>query len=210
MSTRTPWRLAVALAGLTAATVLGGCPAPTGVPSGARAPAVVARAERVETPGAPIAIYLYPETITAYPDDDRGAYVVRLGPGPEGDAARAELEALSGGDLVGDDGHVVRLSAAAQAALVGRPGVRAVSPLQPAERRPPAASSLAASATAASVAVRIDLFADASADEAAAVAAWITARGGVIGWRGPTALAAELPRAAIAAAARLSPVRWVE
>ena len=68
----------------------------------------------------------------------------------------------------------------------------------------------AARAGGAAIDVRIDLFADASADEAAAVAAWIGWRGGTVGWRGPTALTATLPADQIGPASRLSPIRWVE
>ncbi len=163
--------------------------------------------ERLVVPGAPVALYAYPDVIATYPADERGAYVVRLAAGPDGDRVRATLEAAHGDDLVGDDGHVARLTAAERDLLAARPEVLAVSPLAPGDRRPedrPPASAGGA------VELRIDLFADASADEAAAIAAWIAWKGGAVHWQGPTALTATLPVESIVAASRLSPVRWVE
>lgn len=192
---------------LALAAALGlGCP---GAGPGAQPPAVAVSGERLDVPGAPIALYAYPEVIASYPADDRGAYVVRLAAGPAGARARAALEAAHGDDVVGDDGHVARLTAAERDLLAARPEVLAVSPLAPGDRRARVASA-ATPSSAARTEVRIDLFADASADEAAAVAAWIAWKGGVVHWQGPTALTAELPADAIVAASRLSPVRWVE
>ena len=58
--------------------------------------------------------------------------------------------------------------------------------------------------------LRIDLFTDASPDELAAVAAWVSWRGGQVLWRGRAALRARLPHEARDEAARLSVVRWIE
>lgn len=181
---------------LIATTLVGLAGCPRGAPERPEAPA----GERVQLPGVAIALYAYPETIAAYVEADRGAYVVRIADGVDG--ARAALEAQAGDDVLGDDGLVLRLTSAERAAVAARPGVVEVRPLQPAERR-------AARAPEPST-LRIDLFADASADETAAVAAWIASVGGSVTWRGATALVAALPPAQIAAAARLSPVRWVE
>ena len=190
--------LVIALAALAA---LGGCPGST-----ATAPRTAAvSGERLTVPGAPVPIYAYAGPIVAYADGDRGAYVVRVAAGAAGDPVRAELAARGSDDVVGDDGYVMRLTAAEREAMAGRAGVVAVSPLQPSARRRDVAA-----ATAATRAVRIDLFADATTDEGAAIAAWIAMRGGRVRWQGPTALIAELPVDAVGAAASLSPVRWVE
>lgn len=194
---------AVGLIGLLAA----GC-GPAG-PAATPAPARITSGERVAVPGAADVLVAYPETIIAYRADDRGAYVVVLEPGPAGDAVRARLRAGGDADAVGDDGEVRRLTAAEHEALITTAGVRAIPVLQPSERRS-AVTMAAARAGGAPVDVRIDLFYDASADEAAAVAAWIAWRGGTVGWRGPTALTATLPADQIGPASRLSPVRWVE
>ena len=66
---------------------------------GSRTPAVVVSGERLDVPGASIALYAYPDTIAAYPADDRGAYVVHVAPGPAGARARAALEAAHGDDV---------------------------------------------------------------------------------------------------------------
>lgn len=141
----------------------------------------------------------------AYPADDRGAYVVHVAPGPAGARTRAALEAAHGDDVLGDDGLVARLTAAERDELATHAEVLAVTPLAPIDRR-----AMVGSAATGAVEVRIDLFADARADEAAAVAAWIAWKGGTVHWQGPTALTATLPAVAIVAASRLSPVRWVE
>lgn len=159
--------------------------------------------QRLEVEGAPVALYLYPDPIERYAPDDRGAYVVRVADGPE---RRALLDELgTSDDITGTDGHVVRLDAAARDALAGRPGVTGVQILQPADRR-----SLLIERVAELPETRIDLFRDASADEVAAVAAWIGKRGGRVLWTGRAALRARLPREALSEASRLSPVRWVE
>ncbi|MBE7449137.1 MAG: hypothetical protein HS111_09635 [Kofleriaceae bacterium] len=157
----------------------------------------------VEVAGAPRPLYLYPEPIERYAPDDRGAYVVRVPDGPERDAVVAAVGA--GDDLVGVDGFVIRLVAAGRDALAARAGVAEVAILQPAARRSRLVDGAAEVAE-----VRVDLFADAHADEVAAVAAWLEARGGRVLWRGRAALRARVPRAAIAEASRLSPVRWIE
>lgn len=180
---------------------LGGCPKAAGP---GPYPAVVASGERLMVPGAAVALYAYPDTIVAYPVEDRGAYEVRLAAGPDGDRVRAEW----GGrldDLV-DDGYAVRLGADERTRLAATAGVIAVVPLQPAQRR----STRAPVVTEGQADVRLDLFADVSTDEGAAVAAWIEWRGGAVTWRGRAALTARLAVDDIAAAARLSPVRWVE
>ncbi len=152
---------------------------------------------------APIAMFLYPDPIERYAPGDRGAYVVRV---PDLTERRAVLAAVGGGDdLSGEDGFVVRLDAAARDAVAARPGVTAVAILQPADRR-----SLLIDRATELPETRIDLFLDATGDEVAAVAAWITSRGGRVLWQGRIALRARLPREAVAEASRLSPVRWIE
>jgi hypothetical protein len=159
--------------------------------------------EKLEVRDAPVALYLYPETIERYAPDDRGAYVVRVPDGPE---RRGVLEAIGAGDdISGEDGYVVRLAAADQRAIAARPGVAGVQILQPADRR-----SLLVDKATELPEVRVDLFRDATGDEVAAVGAWITARGGRVLWTGRIALRARVPREAIAEASRLSPVRWIE
>jgi hypothetical protein len=159
--------------------------------------------QRLEVAGAPVALYLYPDPIERYAPGDRGAYVVRVADGPE---RRALLDELgTSDDIAGSDGHVVRLDAAARDALTARSGVTGVQILQPADRR-----SLLIEGTAELPEARIDLFRDASAGEVAAVAAWISERGGRVLWTGRAALRARLPRAVLSEASRLSPVRWVE
>ena len=101
--------------------------------------------------------------------------------------------------------YVVRRTAAEVAALTGRAEVLAVSPLQAVDRR----GVLVDTATELPE-VRIELFADASADEVAAIAAWVTWRGGQVLWRGPTALRARVPHEARTEAGQLSIVRWIE
>lgn len=158
----------------------------------------------VAVAGAPVPLFAYPEPILRYAPDDRGAYVVRLA---ADDAVRTALRAELGvtDDIMGDDGYVVRLSAAAREALAARPGVLGIAILQPADRR----SLLHDRATELPEA-RIDLFADATAAEVAAVGAWVTWRGGRVVWSGRTAVRVRMPREAIAEASRLSPVRWIE
>jgi hypothetical protein len=138
-----------------------------------------------------------------YAPDARGAYVVRVPDGPE---RRGILEAIGAGDdIAGEDGYVVRLGASERDAVAARPGVNGVTILQPADRR-----SLLVDKTTELPELRLDLFRDASADEVAAVGAWIAARGGRVLWSGRIALRARVPREAIAEASRLSPVRWIE
>lgn len=175
---------------------------------GCGGPAARARApaepwERLAVRDAPVALYLYPEVIERYAPDDRGAYVVRVPDGPE---RRGVLEAIGAGDdIAGEDGYVVRLSAAERDEVAARSGVASVQILQPADRR-----SLLVDRATELPEVRIDLFRDASADEIAAVGAWIAARGGRVLWSGRIALRGRVPREAIAEASRLSPVRWIE
>jgi|GEM_PF-2695344 len=160
--------------------------------------------ERVEVPHSDAALYVYPEAITRYAPHDRGAYVVRIA----GDAAarRAVASELHAGDeLYGDDGYVVRLEAAAATALAARAGITSVTPLQPTDR-----IGNVVDRTSELVEVRVELFADARADEVAAVAAWITWRGGAVSWQGRTALRARVPLEARTEASRLSVVRWIE
>lgn len=160
--------------------------------------------ERIAVPHSDASLYTYPETITRYAPDDRGAYVVRLA-GDAG-ARRALAAALGAGDdVVGDDGYVVRLDAAAAAAVAARAGVIAVEPLQPRDR-----IGVVVERTVDQAEVRIELFADAAPDEVEAVAAWIAWRGGTVAWRGRAALRARMPLEARTDAARLSVVRWIE
>jgi len=167
------------------------------------APAPAEPWERVELPGAPVPLYLYPDPIVRYAPDDRGAYVVRVSDGPE---RREVLETLgTGDDISGTDGFVVRLAAAERDTVATRAGVADVQILQPADRR-----SLLVDQTTELPETRIDLFRDASVDEVTAVAVWIEARGGRVLWKGRYALRARVPPEALAEAARLSPVRWVE
>ena len=167
------------------------------------APAPAEPWERVELPGAPVALYLYPDPIVRYAPDDRGAYVVRVSDGPE---RRGVLDALgTGDDITGTDGFVVRLAAEEREGVATRAGVEDVQILQPADRR-----SLLVDKTTELPETRIDLFRDATVDEVTAVALWIDARGGRVLWKGRYALRARVPREALAEAARLSPVRWVE
>ncbi len=158
----------------------------------------------VQPTGAPLALFAYGEVIADYAPEDRGAYLVQLAGAPESRrAAAARLGA--GDDLHGDDGYVVRLTAAEVAAWRGRAEVRAVAPLQPVDRR-----GALVDRGSELPEVRIELFADATADEVAALAAWITWRGGAVAWRGRTAVRAQLPQEARAEASRLSIVRWIE
>ena len=178
-----------------------------GCPGGAARPVAPAAADpwqRVEVPHTALVLYAYPDTITAYAPDDRGAYVVRIG-GDE--AARRALAAELGAadDLIGDDGYVARLGAAEATALSGRAGVVAVTPLQPRDRL-----GAMIDRTVELPEIRVDLFADARPDEVEAVAAWIVWRGGTVSWRGRTALRARVPLEARTEAARLSVVRWIE
>ena len=180
---------------------LGGCPRVQPEPRELAGPSSDGR---LMVPGAAVAIYAYAEVIAAYPAEDRGAYVVRLAAGPDGDRVRAGLDGHL--DDVVDDGHAIRLGPSERDAMREEPGVVAVVPLQPAQRR----SARAPMIKDGQAEVRIDLFTDVGADEVAAIRAWIAWRGGTVTWQGPTALTARLPVDAIAAAARLSPVRWVE
>lgn len=173
-------------------------------PGGARHPAPPEPWERVVVPPGAVALYAYPDAITRYAPDDRGAYVVRV----SGDevARRAVADELrAGDDLAGDDGYVVRLDGAAAVALAARPGIASVAPLQPGDRL-----SAMIDRSSERPEVRIDLFADARPDEVEAVAAWIVWRGGTVSWRGRTALRARLPLEVREAAAHLSVVRWIE
>jgi hypothetical protein len=162
----------------------------SGAPRGAAEPWQVVAGEP--------ALYLYPEVIDRYAPDDAGGYVVYPAPGA-GAADRAALIAAldppDPDDIVGD-GVVVRLDAAARGRLDAR-----VEILQPAARR---------AARIDPGDVRIDLFAGASDAERDAVARWLEARGGEVTWRGPAALRARVPEAALPEVARLGPVRWVE
>lgn len=158
----------------------------------------------VSPTGAPVALYAYGEVIGDYAPEDRGAYVVQLAGAPETRrAAAARLGA--GDDLHGDDGYVVRLTAAEVATWRGRAEVHAVGPLQPVDRR-----GALVDRGSELPEVRIELFADATADEVEALAAWITWRGGAVAWRGRTAVRAQLPQEARDEASRLSIVRWIE
>lgn len=160
--------------------------------------------QRVRPTGAPIELLAYGERIDAYAPDDRGAYVVRLA----GDEAARRARAATLGatdDVVGADGYVLRLTPAAATELAARPGVLGVAPLQPVDRR-----GVLVDRGTELPEVRIELFADASADELAAVAAWVAWRGGQVLWRGRAALRARLPHEARDEAARLSAVRWIE
>ncbi|MBK9037367.1 MAG: hypothetical protein IPL61_40020 [Myxococcales bacterium] len=159
---------------------------------------------RLTPAGAPIALWSYPEAIERYAPEDRGAYVVRVRGSAEERAAEAARFGATD-DLVGADGYVVRLDAPALAALATRPPIASVAPLQPSDRR-----GLLADRATELPEVRIDLFADATTDEVAAVAAWVTWRGGQVLWQGPRALRARVPHEARDEAARLSVVRWIE
>ena len=180
--------------------------ATAGCPGGARPKTVVAPVgwEMVRPTGTAVALYRYDEPIAAYAPEDRGAYVVRVR--GEVEARQAAAIALGvGDDVVGDDGYVVRRTAAEVAALTARAEVIAVSPLQAVDRR----GVLVDTATELPE-VRIELFADAAADEVAAIAAWVTWRGGQVLWRGPTAVRARVPHEARTEAGQLSIVRWIE
>ena len=159
---------------------------------------------RLTPAGAPIALWSYPEAIERYAPEDRGAYVVRVRGSAEARAAEAARLGATD-DLVGADGYVVRLDAPAAAALATRPVIAGVAPLQPHDRR-----GLLTDRATELPEVRIDLFADATVDEVAAVAAWVTWRGGQVLWQGPRALRARVPHEARDEAARLSVVRWIE
>jgi hypothetical protein len=137
-------------------------------------------------------------------------YGIEVERGAGGDAVRAELVARAGDDVVGDGGHVLRLTGGERARMAAAAGVIAVRPLTAEERRAPGLVERAAAADGAALDVRVDLFVDASAAEAEAVAGWIAASNGAVRWRGPRALTAAVPAAAIEGLARLSPVRWVE
>lgn len=170
---------------------------------GAARPHPTEEGEWLTVPGAERGLYAYGSSIAEYAHDDRGGYVVVVSPEAGGDAARAEIAARAGDDVLGDDAYVMRMTARERDALRARAGVVGVVPLQPGDRSTSRAGLDGRD-------VRIDLFDDASADEVAAVAAWIAWRGGAVRWRGPRSLVASLPTGAIADAARLSPVRWVE
>ncbi|HVK73866.1 MAG TPA: hypothetical protein VM734_11130 [Kofleriaceae bacterium] len=179
-------------------------PAPTPVPA--------APWQQLAVPGAPAPLIAYPDPIERYAPADRGAYVVRIagasGEPADDEARRALVASLGAGDdILGEDGYIVRLSAAARDALATRPGVASVAILQPSDRR---SMVLLADRSDELPEVRIDLFADATADEVAAVAAWVDWRGGRVLWRGRAALRARVPREAFEEASRLSPVRWIE
>jgi len=164
--------------------------------------------QRLTVPGAPVPLYAYPETIERYAPDDRGAYVVRIAPGEDAAALARSLGATD--DILGEDGYVVRLDDGQRTTLAARPGVTAVAILQPAERRSLLLDRAPAADPATLPEARIDLFADASPDEVAAVAAWVTWRGGEVTWQGRLAVQARLPREVFHEASRLSPVRWIE
>jgi hypothetical protein len=152
-------------------------------------------------------VYFYPEEIAAYPADDRGAYLVRPIAGATAAQRAALIDSLAPPDPddIIEDGVVLRLSAEQRAQLAARDDVGAIEILQPARRR-----GLLWDKEAAVAEVRIDLFADAADDERDAVARWLEKRGAIVLWRGPAALRARVPQDAIAEAARLGPVRWVE
>ncbi len=191
---------------MCAAALGAGLVASAGCPGGARPKAVAAPVgwEVLQPTGTAVALYRYDEPIAAYAPEDRGAYVVRVR--GEVEARHAAAVALGvGDDVVGDDGYVVRRTAAEVAALTARAEVLAVSPLQAVDRR----GVLVDTATELPE-VRIELFADASADEVAAIAAWVSWRGGQVLWRGPTAVRARVPHEARTEAGQLSIVRWIE
>jgi hypothetical protein len=132
----------------------------------------------------------------------RAAYVVTAK--DDTPAGRAALGAqLGAGDDTLGDGFVVRLDDAARARVAAMASVASVAPL-------PAAAKHGALPAGGSLAVRIDLYADASASEVDAVAAWVTAHGGSVAARGGTWLDATLPAASAAGAAELAAVRWIE
>lgn len=188
--------LRIAVVVVVAAVACGGKPRP--------APPPADPWQVVAVPGASASLHAYPDAIERYAPDDRGAYVVRLGGTP--DERRALAAAIEAGDdVIGEDGYVVRLDAAAAAALAARAGVVAVTPLQPRDRL-----GLVVDRATELPEVRIELFADASAAEVDAVAAWIAWRGGRVLWRGRTALRARVPLEARTEASRLSVVRWIE
>lgn len=198
MTSTAPGTRLTAAAVLLAAGVLA-CRTPRATPAPADEPW-----QRLAVPGAAVALYAYPEAIERYAPDDRGAYLVRIsGSADERRAIAAELAA--GDDVVGDDGYVVRLDATRATALAARPGVVAVTPLQPTARL-----GIIVDRATELPEVRIDLFADASGAEVDAVAAWVTWRGGRVLWRGRAALRARVPLEARSEAARLSVVRWIE
>lgn len=160
--------------------------------------------QTVQPDGAPQPLYFYADEIAGYAPDDRGAYVVRV----DGDAAarRAIGQDLARTvDVFGDDGFVVRGTAAEAAAWAARPGVRAVAPLQPVDRR-----GVLVDRGTELPEVRVELFADAAPAEVDALTAWITWRGGQVLWRGKAAVRARLPHEARVEASRLSSVRWIE
>ena len=119
-------------------------------------------------------------------------------------AGRAALGAAIGaGDDTSGDGFVVRLDDAGRARVAAMPAVAAVAPLAAADKH----GALPAAGT---VRARIDLYADASASEVDAVAAWVGAHGGVVSARGATWIDATIAAAVAAQAAELASVRWVE
>lgn len=160
--------------------------------------------QRVELPHSAVTLYAYPDPIVRYAPDDRGGYVVHLA-GEAGARRALAIELRAGDDVVGDDGYVLRLTEAEATALAARAGVTAVTPLA-------ASARLGAMIDRSSELpeVRIELFADARADEVEAMAAWVAWRGGTVSWTGRTALRARLPLEVRADAARLSVVRWIE
>lgn len=177
-----------------------------GCPSGARPKTVAAPVawEVLRPTGTAAALYRYDEPIAAYAAEDRGAYVVHV----RGDSETRHAAAIAlgvGDDVVGDDGYVVRRTAAEASALATRAEVSAVAPLQAVDRR-----GLLVDTATELPEVRIELFADATTDEVAALAAWVTWRGGQVLWQGPSALRARVPHEARTEAGQLSIVRWIE
>jgi hypothetical protein len=120
---------------------------------------------------------------------------------PSGRAALAH--AIGAGDDTSGDGFVIRLDDAGRARVAAMPAVAAVAPLA-------AAAKHGALPATGEVHARIDLYEDASAAEADAVAAWIGAHGGAIAARGATWIDATLAASALGEIAELASVRWVE
>jgi hypothetical protein len=110
--------------------------------------------------------------------------------------------ALGAGDDVVGDGFVVRLDDAGRARVAAMPAVAAIAPL--------AVRDKVGALPAGVVRAHIDLYDDATAAEADAVAAWVTAHGGAIGARGATWIEAKVAAEVATAAAALAAVRWVE
>lgn len=194
--------IAIALGLLAAACGPRSTPAPV-----APSPAAPIGSSVTAADGTAVFYYDSAAPLAAYAPADRGAYIVVLdgGASDERDAALADAGATAGAHLDGER-YVYRLRAEQRALVEAMPFATIEGPLPPDLRF----DFERLNGCGGDVDVVVELFPDTSPAVDAAIAELITSWGATVAVVAPRTLRATIPRAAIDAVARISPVRWIE